>query len=128
MRLYIDASAAAKLLLAESESAALAQFCDQDDVELLATDLLETELRRVAVRAGQGQAAVTAVLAGINLYELPRSGFAEAGTLPGVALRSLGALHLVGARRLGVDGVIVYDARMASAANELGLPVFAPGR
>lgn len=86
------------------------------------------ELRRIAVRTGQGQAAVTAILTGIDLYELPRSGCAEAGMLAGPNWRTLDALHLVGARRLSVDGIIVYDMRMVSAASELGLPTFAPGR
>lgn len=46
---YLDTSAAAKLLIEEPESAARAEWADDASVELVATLLLETELRRLAV-------------------------------------------------------------------------------
>ncbi len=126
MKLYLDTSAAAKLLIEESESEALAAFCDGEEVELVATDLLETELRRVAVREQVPQADVSTILDRVDLHEIPRSSYVEAGLLPGARLRSLDALHLIGAVRLGVDGIVVYDVRMREAAGELGLTVHAP--
>lgn len=126
MKLYIDSSAAVKLFRREQESEALRAFCIQPDVDLVATDLLETELRRVAVRQELPQAAVTEVLAGVNVYELSRSAYVEAGMLAGANLRSLDALHLVGALRLNVDAVLVYDKQMTDAAVDHGFRVLAP--
>jgi uncharacterized protein len=126
LKLYIDSSAAVKLVRRERESEALRAFCAQPDVELVATDLLETELRRVAVRQELPQAAATDVLAGINVYEISRSAYAEAGMLAGANLRSLDALHLVGALRLNADAVLVYDKHMTAAAVEHGFRVLAP--
>lgn len=48
--------------------------------------------------------------------------------LPGDSLRSLDALHLAAAVRLGADVVLTYDARMIGAATELGFAVVSPGR
>jgi predicted nucleic acid-binding protein len=126
LRLYIDTSAAAKLLVEEEESAALAKFCDQPEAELVATDLLETELRRFAVRGALPQADVSVILSRIVLHEIPRSSYVAAGLFPGAGLRSLDARHLAGAQRLGVDGVITYDDRFADAAVGQGFVVLAP--
>jgi hypothetical protein len=72
------------------------------------------------------QEVVTGLLDGVGLYELPVSVFQEAGLLPGPRLRSLDALHLSAAIRIGVDRLVAYDARMVEAAREMGLTVFAP--
>ena len=122
---YLDTSAAAKLLVQESESAALAEWADA--VELVSSVLLETELRRLAVRTGIPQADVTAVLDRVPLYEVAPSLFHEAGVLLGANLRSLDALHLAVALRLRVNAVVTYDARMAQSARDLGLTVLMPG-
>jgi predicted nucleic acid-binding protein len=62
----------------------------------------------------------------VSLYEVPGSLFREAGVLPGRTLRSLDAVHLATAIRIGVDLVVTYDVRMAESARALGLPVSAP--
>ncbi len=126
-RLYLDTSAALKLVLDEPESAALVAHLDRQRPELLACWLLETELRRAAVREpALTQTAVSDLLTGVALHGTPASLFREAGLLPGPHLRSLDALHLAAALRLGVDRLLTYDGRMASAARELGLAVLAP--
>lgn len=125
-RFYLDTSAAGKLLIEEAESAALARWADGQSVELVATLLLETELRRLATRQSLPQVEVTDILAAVSLYELPPSLYREAGILPGTALRSLDALHLAGALRLGVDAIATYDQRLAAAAQDLGIAVIAP--
>jgi uncharacterized protein len=56
---------------------------------------------------------------------MPRSLYYEAGILAGVDLRSLDALHLGAAVRLGVDAVVTYDNRMQESASELCLKVLA---
>jgi uncharacterized protein len=125
-RCYLDTSAAAKLLIAERESAALAAWLDQPDVRPMATLLLETELRRLAVRLDLSQQAVTGVLEGVELYALPDTAFREAGLMSRRDLRSLDALHLAGALRLDVEVLVTYDERLAAAGADVGLTVVAP--
>lgn len=123
-RWYLDASAALKLVVEEPESAALAQLLDANVSDLVACLLLETEMRRAAQRVpALTQQMVSELLESVSLYELPASLFQEAGLLPGSGLRSLDALHLAAAIRMGVDGVLTFDRRMADAARELGVPL-----
>lgn len=123
-RWYLDTSAALKLLVEEADSAALADMLDQQEPDLVACLVLETEMRRSAQRLpALTQQAVSELLEGVSLYELPPSLFVEAGLLPGPDLRSLDALHLAAAIRIGVDGVLTFDQRMADSARELGIPV-----
>ena len=123
---YIDTSAAAKLLVEEAESEALAEWIDVSGVQLVATHLLETELRRVAVRDGLPQLDVSEILRRIDLHDVPASLYREAGLLPGATLRSLDALHLAAALRLDVAAVMTYDERFAEAATSVGIHVVAP--
>ena len=126
-RWYLDSSAALKLVLEEPESDALAHVLDDAAPELVGTWLLETEMRRAAQRLEPlTQTMVSEVLEAVAIYELPASLFREAGLLPGPGLRSLDALHLAAAVRIGVEHVITYDARMAESAEQLGLSVLAP--
>ncbi|MGH3852090.1 MAG: type II toxin-antitoxin system VapC family toxin [Pseudonocardiaceae bacterium] len=129
MILYIETSAAAKLLVEEPASGRLATLldkaADQDD-DLLSSMLLETELRRLAVRVELPQAAVTQLLERFDLVESDRTLYREAGLLPGRHLRGLDALHLAAALRVGADVMVTYDHRQADAANTAGLPVLAP--
>ncbi|MGI8576962.1 MAG: type II toxin-antitoxin system VapC family toxin [Nocardioidaceae bacterium] len=122
---YLDTSAAVKLLVEEPESVALATFLDQTDGSVVACLLLETELRRFAVRHGITQSDVTRILGMVALYDMPRSLYYEAGILPGRHLRSLDALHLAAAVRIGTDSVLTYDGRMQEAAAGIGLEVIA---
>lgn len=126
-RWYLDTSAALKLLLEEPESAALARTLDDAAPELVGTWLLETEMRRAAHRIEPlTQEMVSGLLAAVALYELPASVFREAGLLGGPALRSLDALHLAAAIRIGVEQVVTYDERLTRSATDLGLSVLAP--
>ncbi len=127
MIVYIDTSAAMKLIVDEAESDELESYCGTAGVSIVSSDLLETELRRAATRVGIPADDVTDVLDRIDLYELPRGAFAQAGRLPGARLRTLDALHVVGALRIAADTVLTYDARMSEAASNLGLAVVAPG-
>lgn len=124
---YLDTSAALKLVVEEPESEALARAIDHAQPDLVACWLLETELRRAAQReTALTQQIVSDLLDGVGLYEVPSSLFREAGLLPGAQLRSLDALHLAAAVRIGVDRVVTYDSRLQDAALSLGVDVFAP--
>ncbi|TGN63891.1 PIN domain-containing protein [Nocardioides eburneiflavus] len=126
-RCYLDTSAAAKLVVEEAESDALADELHRMAPTLVGCLLLETELRRLVAREpALTQQAVTQLLRGVELYELPPPLFTEAGLLPGSGLRSLDSLHLAAAVRLEVESVITYDRRMAEAATSLGMDVLAP--
>ncbi len=129
MRCYLDTSAAAKLLVEEIESEGLVDFLEHavevGDV-LGSSRLLETELRRLAVRVAIPQEHVTLVLERLDLLVPDDEVFRTAGLLPGTALRSLDALHVAAALRWGADAVVTYDERQALAARAVGLEVVAP--
>jgi predicted nucleic acid-binding protein len=126
---YIDSSAAGKLLADEPESSSLAGHLlalHADDVDLVSSLLLETELRRIAVRDGIEQSAVSDVLALVSLVVPTRSLFFQAGVLQGQHLRSLDALHVATAILLRVESFISYDGRQCEAARAVGLTVGGP--
>ncbi|MBU8578048.1 type II toxin-antitoxin system VapC family toxin [Brevibacterium luteolum] len=125
---YVDTSALAALLKPEPESESLERWLDDTSAALVSSDLLETELRRVAVRDGLSQTDVTALLDGVALAALDRAVFRNAGFLPMEMLRTLDALHLEAAIRLDADAMLTYDQRLALAAEAAGLTVIAPGR
>lgn len=125
---YVHTSAALKLLIDEPESTSLVAELDSVNPTLAACYLVESELRRVVQRVeALAHAAVTDVLEGVDLHDVPASLFREAGYLGGPSLRSLDALHLAAAIRIGVDAVLTYDTRLADAARALGIAVVAPG-
>lgn len=125
---YVDTSALGALLVTQPETPALARWLDEAAADLVSCDLLETELRRMAVREGRDQAAVSALLDGVSLAALDRAAYRSAGLLPLTYLRTLDALHLEAALRLDAHAVLTYDYRLADAAVAVGLDVIAPGR
>ena len=128
MILYVDSSAAVKLVVEEPESTALADHLDDlgPDTDLLSSALLETELRRLAVRLHLPQTLVSQVLSRVSLVEPNRSICREAGILPGSGLRILDALHVATALRLDASAVLAYDRRLLGSARDLGFDVSSP--
>lgn len=124
---YADTSALGALLVAQAETQSLVAWLDGAHVRLVSSDLLDTELRRVAVREGRDQKKVSAILDGVSLAALDRATYRSAGFLPMPYLRTLDALHLEAAIRLDVDAVLTYDRRLGDAARAAGLDVIAPG-
>ena len=95
-------------------SAALAQFLDDlvvGGATVVSCCLLETELRRLATRIDLAQENVTELLNRIELAEVDAVVHRQAGLLPGRALRSLDAIHIVAAQRLDAAVLITYDHR-----------------
>jgi predicted nucleic acid-binding protein len=78
------------------------------------------------VRLELDQSAVTDLLARVDLMDPPRSLFHEAGLPSGPRLRSLDALHLATALRVGAEALVAFDARLLDAAHPLGLVVSSP--
>ena len=125
---YVDSSAAAKLLSREPGSEAVDALFDsfaERGETLLAGWLIETELRRIAVRESTSQESVTALLGRLAMVELDAGVYRAAGLLPGPRLRSLDALHLATALRVGADAMITFDERLEQACASAGLPVLA---
>ena len=125
--MYVDTSALGALLVEQLESDALEGWLDQTSDMLVSSDLLEVELRRLAVREGIDQADVTRLLDGVSLAALDRAVYRGAGLLPMPYLRTLDALHLEAAMRLDAAAVLTYDRRLSKAARSVGLRVVAPG-
>lgn len=124
---YVDTSALGALLVERLESDALESWLDQTSDMLVSSDLLEVELRRLAVREGVDQADVTRLLDGVSIAALDRAVYRSAGLLPMPYLRTLDALHLEAAIRLDAAAVLTYDRRLSKAARSVGLRVVAPG-
>lgn len=124
---YVDTSALGAVLLDQPHSPALLDWLDATPAALVSSDLLETELRRIAVREGLDQSDVTQLVDGVSLASLDRAVYRSAGLLPMPYLRALDALHLEAAMRLDVSGILTYDRRLWQAARACGLDVFSPG-
>ena len=126
---YIDTSALVKLVVAESETTALRSWLQDADRDLVACDLVRTELMRAVRRAVPDRALqARAVLNSVTLVEVRTGVFEEAGRLDPSAMRSLDAVHLAAALDLGDDleGLVTYDDRLAEAAETNGLAVDTP--
>lgn len=128
--IYLDSSALVKLVLPEEESAALVSTLTHFR-QAASSALSRVEVHR-AVRqiSAQPRALQRAreVLAGIYLIPIDDLILSMAADLKPAALRSLDALHLATALRLGSEltAMIVYDSRLAEAARQTGLEVLAP--
>ncbi|MGQ0846841.1 MAG: PIN domain-containing protein [Sporichthyaceae bacterium] len=126
---YLDTSAVAKLIRAETETPALRRWLRGR--RWILSDLHRTELRRAAARAGgRAPARADRLLADSDVVTLTPARFDEAGRLQPGTLRSLDALHLAAAQALGPDlaGLVVYDERLAAAATAAGHAIAHPGR
>lgn len=127
-RVYLDASAAVKLVVTEPESAPLERFLARQ-VTRVSNRVLAVELIRAVRRhspASLDQAR--SLLAFMEFVELGEEVAGAAGGLEPAALRSLDAIHLASALALAeeLDAFVTYDARQADAARALGLSVESP--
>ncbi|MFT3872334.1 MAG: type II toxin-antitoxin system VapC family toxin [Nocardioides sp.] len=125
---YLDASAAMKLLIEESESAAFAATLigNDPDRRLVSSFLLHAELHCAAGRHPSVLVVteVNQVLAAVDLFDLTRGDMLGAGMHS--PLRSNDAIHLEVALRLGVDEIATYDQELQDAARRAGLRILAP--
>jgi len=125
---YLDSSAAVKLIVREAESAALESWLQPHDV-LASSALLRTELLR-AVRRGAPRriAGARAAMAAFTLRAVDDEILDAAGDIAPAFIRSLDAIHLATALRLApeLDAIVTYDRRMIDGARAIGLPVASP--
>ena len=82
---------------------------------------------RIADVTGSGAQRARAVLDGLEIVDLERSLLEEAVSYSSARVRSLDAIHLASAVRVGARRMLVYDRRLAEAAAAAGLEVLNPG-
>jgi predicted nucleic acid-binding protein len=128
---YVDTSAAMKLLVAEKESAVLADHLQQrsdDGDTLVASLLLHTELHCAANRRPEyiEHKSVSEVLAAIALVDVEAGDLTTAPLLPG-RLRPADAIHLATALRLNARAIVVYDTELRAASRTAGIEALSPG-
>lgn len=127
--LYLDASAIVKLVMSEPESAALVEVI-RSDPRVVSSALARTEVTRAALRARVARGRAPLVLDGIAFIPVDDAILDAAGALQPRTLRSLDAIHLASAlsMRSELDSMVVYDERLADAAERARLPVSSPGK
>jgi uncharacterized protein len=128
---YVDTSAAMKLLVEEKESAELADRLEQhrgDGDTLAASLLLHTELNCAVDRRPEyiSRDSVSSVLTALALIDIESSDLIMAPLLPG-RLRSADAIHLATALRLNARAMAVYDRELIGAARIAGIEAISPG-
>ncbi|MDO5670687.1 MAG: type II toxin-antitoxin system VapC family toxin [Corynebacterium sp.] len=127
--IYLDTSAAFKLLFREAESAALIRFL-RGHVDVMSSSLLLVEAARACVRVGVEPAAARSMCDGVDLIAISdeiidlAAGFTE-------HLKSLDAIHLAtalfAAKRGAEITVVTYDRQLAAAVKRAGLSPVSPG-
>ena len=126
---YLDSSAIVKLAVREPESDVLRRHLRRRR-SLITSALARTEVLRALLPGGdRAVAAGRRVLSRIDLVRVNHHVLDRAGTLLPMQLRSLAAIHLTTAGRIGTDlgEIITYDERMAVAARHMGYKVSSPG-
>ena len=126
---YLDASAAVKLLRPEPETSALRAVLAAIAGHV-SSELLEIELRCVARREGGGELIERAdrICAAVDLLPYTLAVRARAGEAFAPPQRALDALHLATALDLRLEALVLvtYDRRQAQAARATGLEVVVP--
>jgi len=125
---YLDSSAIVKLVVRETESAALRRFLRQHP-RRISCALARAEVPRAVRHLGpRAHRRAVAVIGRIDLIRVDDSLLDNAAALDAGVLRTLDAIHLAAASLLSseLESVVTYDRRMAAAADLLGLPVEIP--
>jgi len=127
--LYLDSSAFVKLVIEETESAAVRSLLAGRASRRVSSALLRTEALRAVRHLGPD--ALTIVRDGlrrVDLIAIDDRILDSAGTLERRVLRTLDAIHLATAIAVGDDleAIVTYDERMVEAARLLGLSTATP--
>ncbi len=127
--LYLDSSAFVKLVVEETESAAVREYLANHGARRVSSALLRAEsLRAVRHLGPDALATVREGLRRVDLIGVDDRILDAAGTLEPQVLRTLDAIHLATAIAVGDDleAIVTYDERMIDAASLLGLPAATP--
>ena len=127
--IYLDTSAALKLVVAEPETGRLELWmAEHAGIPRVSSRLLRIEMQRAVTRAAPHRMSrVNVVLSAIALLSM--DDVAPAAEVIGdKTLRSLDAIHLATAHeiRTKLTAFVCYDKRLRDSAHALGLPVEAP--
>jgi predicted nucleic acid-binding protein len=127
--IYLDTSAALKLVIPEAETPALEMWiAERAGVPRVSSRLLRIEmLRSVARNAPERVSRANVILssiAALSIYDIAPT----AEVIGDRTLRSLDAIHLATAHELRTEltAFVCYDKRLSDSARMLGLPVEAP--
>ncbi|MBO1418440.1 type II toxin-antitoxin system VapC family toxin [Streptomyces sp. FH025] len=132
--IYLDSCAILKLIVPETESAALRTFLSSRGSEGHATSALaRAEVPRGLVRLGVPGELLGAsedLLDRLLRIRLSDPILRAARQFPMRHLRTLDAIHLASAEHLehALTAFVTYDKRLADVARERDLPVIAPGQ
>ena len=127
--IYLDTSAAIKLVVAEPETGRLELWmAEHAGIPRVSSRLLRIEMLRAVTRtAPHRMSRVNVVLSAIALLSM--DDVAPAAEVIGdKTLRSLDAIHLATAHeiRTELSAFVCYEKRLRDSAHALGLPVEAP--
>lgn len=128
--IYFDSSALVKRVREEAESTALEKWIvDQDAKVGICSSLVRVEVvRAVAADGAEAVERARRMFNELSLVQLTY-GLLDAAANLAAPLRSLDAVHLASALRLGssLRAFVAYDRRLLAAAEQVGLPVASPG-
>ncbi|MGH3430222.1 MAG: type II toxin-antitoxin system VapC family toxin [Mycobacteriales bacterium] len=132
--IYIDSCALLKFVKREKETDSLQEWREQlsQRTELVTSELAKLEISRTLFRSGieiqRIPYIVGQALRGVYLLDLTSAVLSRARSYQLRALGSLDAIHLASAEpfRGELTEFITYDTELATAANQLGLDVYAP--
>lgn len=124
---YVDASALTKLVLDEPDSAAMRRWYVEAD-HVLCSRIGIVETRRAVGRQPHDTAHLDVIIRSVEVVEFDADIARQAAAIGPVSLRTLDAIHLASAVRLGavMDAFVTYDDHLAVAAQSAGLPVIRP--
>jgi predicted nucleic acid-binding protein len=126
---YADSSALVKLVIDEPESDELESYLDAGPV-IATSRLALVEVPRATVLADPAPAVqdeVAKLLDACLLVEVTADVLAAAARLASRTVRTLDAIHLASAVRIGADELVAYDRRLLAAAAAHGLSTAQPG-
>jgi uncharacterized protein len=128
--IYLDSAAVVKLVHAEAASQALRGWLgDHSSLGWVSSVLVEVEtVRALARHAPAAVSRLPPILDLMVLVEISSEVRALAQTVAPPAVRTLDAIHLATALRLGdqLTSLVTYDRRLADAAMAAGLTVDMP--
>jgi uncharacterized protein len=128
--LYLDSAAIVKLVHSEPESESLrAWLAERAETGWVSSVLAEVEsFRALARHSPEAVSRLPPVLDLIEMVEIDQAIRIAAQTVAPAAVRSLDAIHLATALRLGeqLTSFVTYDMRLADAAQGAGLRVDMP--
>lgn len=129
MIVYIDTSAAMKMLIVEEHSRAVRAFLRNDvsfaSSVVVSSMLLHTELFCVGKRRHLETEPIEQLLNRMQLVSITDTQLINAAN-NSFGLRSADAIHLTVARETEAEAMLVYDQELAAAAQRVGIRALSP--